>query len=93
MGMNAILVYVCHGPAQNFIDAFYYATPLPGDGGFDHSPAQGALLGGEGVFSVKLLGAVFSDPKARLLAYVLLKLLVYVAAAWACAKRGFFWKI
>ena len=93
MGMNALLVFVCHGPAQNLVNAFYYAAPEPGNGIFDRQPAQGALLGGEGWVWEKALGAVFSDLKARQLVYVLFKLLGYILATWMCERRGYFWKI
>ena len=97
MGMNAILVFAWHGPAQHLVDAFYYAAPVAeGSGGqqFDRSPAEGALLGGGGRLMVGvLLPLCGGDHRAAQLVYVLLKIAGFAAAAWACAKRGYFWKL
>ena len=82
------------GPAEDLINAFYVAPPATG-GGVDVDPtarAAGALLGGRGWVHQALLGGI-SDPPARQLAFVLLKIAAYCAAAWVCYRRRWFWKI
>lgn len=40
-----------------------------------------------------LLPLCGGDHRAAQLVYVLLKIAGFAAAAWACAKRGYFWKL
>ena len=98
MGMNAILFFFWHGPAEILINAVYVDPPTPGPADpavLARPRASSALLGvhgwvHEGLLHMALPG---STPQTRQLAFVLLKLIVYLAVAVACHRRRYFWKI
>ena len=70
----------------------YFAPPKVG-GGFEWEAEKGALCGEHGWLFAHLLKAVVPAPAPRQLLYVLLKIGCFALGAWACFRRGYFWKI
>ena len=95
MGMNAILFFFWNCSVHRVIDQLYIATPKPGGGtlhvckmnGVSETPCTLTWWVHE-----ELL-AFIGDDATRHLVYVLIKIGCFMVAAWACYRRGYFWKI
>ena len=93
MGMNAILFFFWHGPAEALINAVYLDPPRPGDV-LARPKEQSALLGQRGWVHEKALHLLFPhSAQQRQAAFVALKLAVYLAVAVICDRRKYYWKI
>ena len=95
MGMNAILLFFWNCSVHRVIDQLYIATPKPG-GGTLHVCKMNGLTETPCTLTWWVheeLLAFVTDDATRHLVYVLIKIGCFMVAAWACYRRGYFWKI
>ena len=91
MGMNAILVFCWHGPAEQLLESVYVtdtSNPLL------DNPKKYTLLSW---FQKNVIGGIMGDADMNdgptSLLYVMTKLAIYFAVTMHLAKIGYFWKV
>ena len=91
MGMNAILVFCWHGPAEQLLESVYVtdtSNPLL------DNPKKYTLLSW---FQKDVIGGIMGDADMNdgptSLLYVMTKLAIYFAVTMHLAKIGYFWKV
>ena len=91
MGMNAILVFCWHGPAEQLLE-FVYVTDTSNP--LLDNPKKYTLLSW---FQRDVIGGITGDADMNdgptSLLYVMVKLAIYFAVTMHLAKIGYFWKV
>ena len=91
MGMNAILVFCWHGPAEQLLE-FIYITDT--NNPLLDNPNKNTLLSW---FQQDVLGSITGDSDLNdggvSLLYVIVKLTIYFLVTMHLAKIGYFWKV
>eukprot|EP00949_MAST-11_sp_MAST-11-sp1_P001627 g1627.t1 len=87
VGMNAILVFCWHGPAESLLEAVYIRPVAIGDAPPNDKHTIIDLL------RHGILGAMITDLRWVQFVYVMLKIGTFTAVMVYCRKIGYFWKI
>ena len=88
LGMNAILLFCWHGPAEELLESVY-VQPEP-IGNARNVAKHGTLIR---VLQKDILQGIFQEKRYAMLVYVILKIVAFTIALHIARKRGYFWKI